>query len=431
MRLAIFNSSGIVVPSDPIYGPLSGKFSSNLKVLEDALLIIKGKKIENIVPESKINALRRDGGLKEIDAHGGIVLPGFIDSHTHIAFAGSRENEFYMKAEGKTYSEIQASGGGIYRTFSDVGITGFEGIMAQTLMRIAHGIMTGTTSFEVKTGYGSDDADEMKLLQVAEKIGNLGIANIRKTFLGLHVVPSGMSENEYAEHICKNLLPRIADRVDFTDIFCDRGAFGLESLAMIAEASSLHSIPLRVHANEIEDIGCVQALKGRRIASADHLLHVDDGDLDVLKSTGGIATLLPSTAFSMSPDSMPDFTRFSSKDIPVALASDCSPSTYTTNLFTELYLAVRFCRMPVQAALNGITVNAAFSLGLESQTGWIEPGKLADVNVLDVDDYRKLPYQHDFVRVRHLLKSGRLLIKDFAPEERLMRALNGEWAKFN
>ena len=245
------------------------------------------------------------------------------------------------------------------------------------------------------------------------------------------MVPSGKSESEYAEHICKNLLPRIAGRVDFADIFCDRGAFGLESLAMLAEASSLHSLPLRVHANEIDDIGCIKALAGKRIASADHLIHVSDGDLDVLKSTGGIATLLPSTAFSMSPGSMPNFTRFYSRDIPVALASDCSPSTYTTNLFTELYLAVRFCRMPVQAALNGITVNAAFSLGLDRQTGWIESGKLADVNVLDIDDYRKLPYEYDFVRVRHLFKSGRLLIKDFAPEKRLLWALNGEWAKFN
>lgn len=431
MRLAISNSSGIIVPARRVDRALSGTESTLLAVIRDSAILIEGSRIKEIVPEDKLNSMKRKVKMKTIDARGGIVLPGFVDSHTHIAFAGSRENEFYMKTEGKTYSQIQDSGGGIYRTFKDVKKSDFGQVYAQTLDRIAHGLLTGTTSFEVKTGYGSNDAEEIKLLEVAEKISRLGLANIRKTFLGLHVIPEGVRESDYTEHVCNSLLPSIVKRVDFADIFCDRGAFGLESLARISEASSRYSVPLRVHANEIENIGCLKALRGRKLASADHLLRVDDDDLDALKSTGGIATLLPSTAFSLSPGSMPDFTRFSARNIPVAIASDCSPSTYTTNLLTEVYLAVRFCRMPIEAALNAVTVNAAFSLGMEDQVGWIEPGKLADIVVLDVDDYRKLPYQYDFIKVRHLIKSGRLMIHDFAPMGRLRWALNGELAKFN
>jgi imidazolonepropionase len=419
MNYLITGVSGIIGPAKNRQKPVSGYDANRIDLVEGEGIFVRNGVIESILEASDFHKIRKNFRIREIDAHGNIVMPGLIDSHTHIVFSGTRESEFYQKIEGMSYLEIQESGGGIYRTFNDVALSSDTDIFRQTMRRVYSAISNGTTSMEMKTGYGIDRNNEAKLIRVMNLIAGTRLVNVKKTFLGLHVIPQGFSETEYVEMVCEKMLPEFSEEVDFVDIFCDKGAFGPESLVKLEKKAQNLNIPLRIHSNEIADIGCLDHLTHFNIASVDHLINLSGGNLDSIKRSGAMVALLPITAYSLDSMKMPDYRRFSDAGIPVSIATDCSPSTYSSNLLYAIYLAVRFSHFSVESAINAITFNPSFSLGMSGERGSIEKGKMADIIVLDVDDYRKIVYEYDSGIVRNVFINGKLIINNKVPNGKL------------
>jgi imidazolonepropionase len=420
MNYLITGVSGIIGPAKNSLKPVSGYDANRIDLVEGEGIFIRNGIIESILEASDFHKIRKNFRIREIDAHGNIVMPGFIDSHTHIVFSGTRESEFYQKIAGMSYLKIQENGGGIYRTFKDVALSSDADIFRQTMRRIFSAISNGTTSMEMKTGYGIDRNNEAKLIRVMNLIAGTGLVNVKKTFLGLHVIPQGFSETEYVDMVCEKMLPEFSGEVDFVDIFCDKGAFGPDSLVKLEKKAQNFNVPIRIHSNEIADIGCLDHLTHFNIASVDHLINLSGGNIDSIKRSGAMATLLPITAYSLDPMKMPDYRKFSDAGIPVSIASDCSPSTYSSNLLYAIYLAVRFSHFSVESAINAVTFNPSFSLGMSGERGSIERGKMADILVLDVDDYRKIVYEYDSGIVRNVLINGKLIINNKVPSGKLM-----------
>ncbi len=381
-------------------GPLSGNSQGNLEVIENRSIIIKDGKI------SEITGKKNFPGEKIIDADGGTVIPGLIDSHTHIVYSGTREDEFYLRLKNVTYEDLLRTGNGIYRTIRSVASSDEDEIFAQSMERVMDAVSTGTTTMEIKTGYGLTRDQEEKLLNVIYSIGSKGIVDTVPTYL-LHVVPGGYNEKEYVKY-SEEVMDSIIERIMFIDIFCDSGAFSPESALEISTYAQRKGIRMRMHANEISNIGCIKACANRRLFSADHLIHTDDEDLEILKEGNSIAAFLPSTVFTLG-EKFPDIRKFIKKGIPVVIASDASPLNYNTNLFFSIYLAVVHSGISIEEAINSTTINAAYSLGMSEFKGTLEEGKIADIAILDVDNYRKIPYEYGKNIVSKTIKNGNVV----------------------
>lgn len=423
MDYLITGISGIIGPTRGRTNPVAGSEANRISFVEGEGIFIRNGIVEDILDASGFNSLRRKYRIREIDARGNLVMPGFVDSHTHVVFSGTRENEFYEKLAGMSYLEIQERGGGIYKTFEDVASSSETEIFRQTMRRIYSAVSNGTTTMEMKTGYGIDRNNEAKLIRVMNRIRGTGLVNVKKTFLGLHVIPPGFNENEYTDQVCSQMLPEFSRDVDFADIFCDNGAFGTESLLKLENKAQELGIPLRVHSNEIADIGCLDHIAGSGVVSVDHLIKMSDRNFEAIAKSGAIATLLPITAYSLGPSEMPDFRQFMNMDIPVSIATDCSPSTYNSNMLYVIYLAVRFSHFTIESAINAVTINPAYSLGISGERGSLDIGKKADLLVLNVDDYRKIPYEFDSGIVRDVILNGRPVITDGIPRRSMRNYL--------
>ncbi|MGC8505794.1 MAG: imidazolonepropionase [Thermoplasmata archaeon] len=423
MDYLITGISGIIGPAKRKTNPVAGSDANRITFVEGEGIFIRNGIVEDILDASGFNSLKKKYRIREIDARGNIVMPGFVDSHTHVVFSGTRENEFYEKLAGMSYLEIQERGGGIYRTFRDVASSSETEIFRQTMRRIYSAVSNGTTTMEMKTGYGIDRDNEAKLIHVMNRISGTSLINVKKTFLGLHVIPPGFNENEYTDQVCNQMLPEFSSDVDFADIFCDMGAFGTESLLRLENKAEELGIPLRMHSNEIADIGCLDHISGSGVVSVDHLIKLSDRNLEAIAKSGAMATLLPITAYSLDPYEMPDYRRFMNRDIPVSIATDCSPSTYSSNILYAIYLGVRFSHFTIESAINAVTVNPAYSLGISSERGSIGIGKKADLLVLDVDDYKKIAYEFDSGIVRYVMVNGIPVIADRSPGRRLRNYL--------
>lgn len=406
-RFVVHNISQLVTNEGAGWEPLRGAAQSRLRVVKGAAIVIDNGRISSVIDEESVG--RYEG--EKIDARQRVVMPGFVDPHTHVVFAGTREEEFYMKLKGKTYLELLQSGNGINRTVRETRAASEEEIYRQSLQRVQDAVRCGTTTLEIKTGYGLDLESEMKMLRVMDRIASLGIVNVVKTFLGMHAVPPGMTEDSYTAEVMGRMLERFSERVDFVDAFCDRGAFSPQSTDLFFAASSRKGLKMRLHADEIEDIGCLDLCLKYRLHSVDHLLETGDAGLKKILQGGSVATLLPITGFSLDRIRFPDARKFIDAGIPVAIGTDCSPVSYNISMPFAIYLAVRFCGMTVEEAINAATVNAAYSLDVLGRKATIEPGKDADILILNVDDYRKIPYQYSSSLVDSVFVMGEPIMR--------------------
>lgn len=347
------------------------------------------------------------GTLPAIDADGVAVVPGFVDAHTHAVFAGDRSHEHAMRLSGASYADIQAAGGGIYSTVRATRAASLIELVLASRTRVARMLESGTTTVEIKTGYGLDTTNELKMLDVIDAVDSSLPVDIVRTFLGAHVVGPEFSEdrNGYVDLVVGEMLDAVSGRVDFVDVFCDDVAFTVDETERIAAAAGAAGISVRLHADQLSRTGGAALAAKIGAVAADHLDHASDEDLASIAAAGTVAVLLPGVSLMMR-EPAPDGRRFIDAGVTVAIATDCNPGTsYVETMPFVIALAATTSGMTPAEALWSATVGGAAALGLADR-GVIASGKLADLVMLDAPSYEHLVYRPDGDLVRRVIKRG-------------------------
>lgn len=348
-----------------------------------------------------------------IDAEGRVVLPGFVDSHTHTVFAGSRENEFAMRAEGKSYQQIAEAGGGILSTMKATREASKRDLYRLAERRLNEMLRHGTTTVEIKSGYGLSPDAEMKMLEVINELKRDHYSTIVATFLGAHTFPPEYQEDRqgYIDRLCDYMLPYVAERnlATFVDIFCETGYFDLAMTERIILEAKRHGLIPKLHADQLNAIGATELGALHNAISVDHLEKTNASGIAALKNSQTIATVLPGCSLFLNHPYAPAREMIDA-GIPVAIASDFNPgSQMSYSLQMMMTLACTQMRMTPEEAITAVTLNGAAALGLSHEIGSIEPGKQADVVLYNVNDYRFIPYHYAVNHVWKIVKNGVLL----------------------
>lgn len=381
-------------------------------IIPDGSLVLRDGLIDWVGPAAEMQAVDEEG-TTWIDARGKVVLPGFVDSHTHLLFAGSRADEFEQRLRGLSYQEITARGGGILSTVRQVRQATKDELKALARPRLRRMLQFGVTTIEVKSGYGLTPADEIKCLQAIAELNAEGPWELVPTFLGAHAVPPEYRSNRegYLRSLCDDMLPEIARQrlADFCDVFCETGVFSVEESRRILHRARDHGLRLKIHADELSPLGGAELAAEVGAVSADHLLCVTDRGIDALAASGTVATLLPGTAFFLGVDYAPA-RKLIERDVAVALASDCNPGTCPTeNLPLVGAMACTRMGMLPGEVVTALTLHGAAALGRSERLGSLTPGKQADVILCAVPDYRELFYHFGINHVECVVKRGRVV----------------------
>jgi imidazolonepropionase len=394
--------------------PRRGKNLSNLGILKNGAVLIRDGVIAAVGSRSEIESLPESRSAEKLDVGGRVVLPGFVDSHTHLIHAASRAEEYELKFEGASYEEIARKGGGILNSVKKL-----RAATAEDLKKRAHAALRefaahGTTTLEAKSGYGLNVASELKILRLHKDLNTEQPLEIVSTFLGAHVVPleyrnKRTGTEEYVALLTKTLIPEVAREklAEFCDVFCDRGAFSRKHSKVILEAGKKNGLLPRIHAEQLTRTGAAQLAVQLGAASCDHLEQVNHTDVAALAKSNTVATLLPGCDFHLGLQKYAPARTLIEAGAIVGLATDYNPGTSpTVSMPMILSLACTQLRMTPAEAIAAGTINAAYSLGREKQIGSLEVGKQADVAVFDVDDYREIPYYFGVNKCWMTLKKG-------------------------
>jgi imidazolonepropionase len=351
---------------------------------------------------------------RRIDASGKTVLPGFIDSHTHLVFAGTREKEFELRLQGATYQEIAAKGGGIKSTVKKTRQASREELWAIGKKRLDQMLSLGTTTVEAKSGYGLSVQDEIKMLEVIGDLGRAHPVEVVPTFMGAHEIPPEYAgrKDDYVRLVVEEMIPAVAEKrlAVFCDVFCEEGVFSLEESRRILEAGRRYGLEAKVHADELTPLGGAELAAELGAVSADHLLFASDRGMERMAEKGVVATLLPGTAFFLFLGRYAPARKMIERGVTVALASDFNPgSCMTQSLPLITTIACTQMRMTPAEAILGITLNAAKALRKETEIGSIAPSKQADFVILDVPDYRHLSYHFGINHIWKVVKRGNVV----------------------
>ena len=326
-----------------------------------------------------------------IDCTGKVVMPGFVDPHTHLVFAGSRENELGMKLKGHSYMEIQSAGGGIFSTVRKTREATNEMLIEQALKRLDTMLLNGTTTIEAKSGYGLDAATELRMLQVAKILNHQHPIDIVSTFMGAHAIPPEFKgrDQEFIQSMI-DILPTIKEKnlAEFCDVFCDTGAIGLPESEMMLAAAKANGLELKIHADEIENIGGSGIASRLCAISAEHLLRTTELEMRNMADCGTIGVLLPGTPYSLMMKEYANARKMIDMGMPVALATDLNPNCWTESMQWVISAACYQMKMMPAEAIVASTINAAHAINRASKVGSIEVGKQADLIVLDVPNFR-------------------------------------------
>jgi imidazolonepropionase len=398
--LLLLNIGELVTLRSAATGPRRGSSLSDLAILEDSAVLCVGGKVVSV---GTTKDAVRDPWLKknrnrvtEIDCAGRVVLPGFVDSHTHPVFAEPRLVDFEKRISGAGYEEIAAAGGGIRSSIDGVRKASKAALTAKVLAVFRELAKHGTTTVEAKSGYGLSLDSEIKSLQAVRAAGRQWPGTVVATFLGAHMVPPeyrGRSQS-YVELVCKEMIPAVAKGklARFVDVFCDRGAFSAIESEQIFAAARDHGLNVRAHMGQLSETRLEMFLKFRP-TSLDHMDYVNDADLPALAASDTVATLVPGANYFLGLSRYPDARKLISAGVAVALATDYNPGTSPTiSMSMAMSLACTHMKMSPAEAINAATINGAFALGLGDRKGSIEPGKDADMCVFDVRNYKEIPY---------------------------------------
>jgi imidazolonepropionase len=397
--------------------PRRGPDLSHLGIQVDGAVLVRGGRIIQAGRTRGLEAEARKLGARVIDCRGRVVMPGFIDSHTHLLFAGSRTADFEQRLCGRTYEEIAAAGGGIRLTARLLRDTGDEELIAHANRFLAELAAHGTTTVEVKTGYGLNAAQERRTLLVIDRLRQQSALEIVPTVLAAHTVPRGYQNRsaEYVDLVTRTLVPFAASQrlAEFIDCFCDNTAFTLKDCRRVLQSGLAHGLAPRIHAEQLSHTGATLLATRLGAVSADHLDHITALDVRALASSGTVASLVPGANFFLGGREYPPARRLIEAGAAVALASDFNPGTSPTlNMQFILTLACTAMQMTPAEAIAAATINAAYSLRRSHRLGSIEAGKDADLVVLDVDDYRKIPYYFAWNHCVLTIKRGRIIYAD-------------------
>jgi imidazolonepropionase len=383
-----------------VNGPRRGASLSELGIIQDAAVLCLGGKIVSVGTTK--DALR-DPWLKknrkmviEIDCHGRVVLPGFVDSHTHPVFTHPRLVDFEKRIAGANYEGIAEAGGGIRSSIDGVRKASKTALTQKVSAALADLSRHGTTTVEAKSGYGLNLESELKSLEAIRAAGREWPGTVVPTFLGAHAVPPeyrGRSQ-EYVDLVCNEMMPAVAKRklAQFVDVFCDRGAFSADQTAQIFAAAEEHGLAIRAHMGQLSETR-LRPLLRYRPASLDHMDYVNDADLPALAQSDTVATLVPGANYFLGLARYPDARRFIESSVAVALATDYNPgSSPTLSMPMAMSLACTQMKMSPAEAIAAATINGAWALRLADRKGSVETGKDADLAVFDVSDYGEIPY---------------------------------------
>lgn len=385
-------------------------------VIANGALLIDGEKILAVGPASRIERLPNSRRAQEIDAQRGIVLPGFVDSHTHLVFPASRADELEMRIRGASYEDIAQAGGGILASVRKLRRLSPAALAEKARRWLQEFAAHGTTTVEVKSGYGLDLKSEIKILEVVRQLHHEGPLELVPTFLGAHVVPAeyGRKPGHYVEMVIRKMIPTVAGMslAEFCDVFCDRGAFTLAQARAILKAGRVCGLEPRLHAEQLSKTGACQLGVELRAASVDHLEKITRRDIRKLAKSETVATLLPGATFHLGRRDYAPARALIDGGAIVALASDFNPGTSPTyNMGMILSLACTQMRMTPAETIVATTIHAAYSLRRADRVGSLEPGKQADVLLMKVPDYREIPYYFGTNQCALTIKRGRIIYR--------------------
>lgn len=412
MDLLIFNAAQVVTVAANGRRSLAGTEMRDLGVIRDGAVGVKDGKIVFV---GKSDDVSFSDAAQTMNAMGKTVLPGFADPHTHLVFAGHRELDFARRIAGASYAEIAESGGGINTTVKATRAATPVELIEYALHRLDSALGFGTTTIEIKSGYGLDLENELKMLEVIRELQSLHVVEIVPTFLGAHTIPFDYRDRreEYLRLVIEEMIPAVASRglAEYCDVFVEKTAFSLEEGTRILETAIDHGLRTRVHAEQITRTGSAEMAARLRASSADHLDHVGDEAIAMMRESGTIPTLLPGVSLFLG-EPMPDARRLIDAGLPVALATDMNPgSCMSENIQLMMSLAAMQMRMTVEETIAAVTINAAAALDRSARTGSLEIGKQADILVFDCPTYHGIPYHLGVNHLSAVVKKGMVVME--------------------
>jgi imidazolonepropionase len=396
--------------------PHRGSALRELGIIPDGAVLIRAGKIVSVGPSRRVENLAASRNAREIDATGKVVMPGFVDSHTHLVCGPARLTDYEMGLAGASYLEIAKAGGGILTSVRAVRQTPIRRLVMQAKSALGGFLRHGTTTLEAKSGYGLDETGERKTLRAIRAMSGKPL-DIAATYLGAHVVPPEYEgrADDYIEWICTYLLPKIRRRnmARFVDVYCDRGAFSLAQARRYLERARELGFLLKIHADQFSSSGATELAVELGAVSADHLDHAGEPQIRALADSDTVATLLPGAVFHLGLERYPPARKMIEGGAAVALATDYNPgSSPTYSMQMILSLACTQMRMTPAEALAAATINGAHAIRAAARVGSVETGKDADLVVFNVSDYREIPYHFGVNLVAMTIKKGRVLYRE-------------------
>ncbi|MHA1484423.1 MAG: imidazolonepropionase [Candidatus Thorarchaeota archaeon] len=399
--------------------PKTGEELGNLAIIENGAIAIKDGTILAVgTTKDVISQIDEDPILPAIEFPGMFAMPGLVDSHTHLIFGGSRENDFAMKLAGKTYIEILEAGGGILNTLRATRQASREDLCHSAFTYGENMLASGTTTVEAKSGYGLNRDDEVKMLQAAGDLSDRLPMGIARTFLGAHAVPPEYMGkiDDYVNVVIDEMIPAVAELgiAEFCDVFCEQGVFDIEQSRRILLAAKEVGMKLKVHADEIVQLGGAGLAAEVGAVSADHLLMASDEGLEAMLKAGTIATLLPATAFSLN-TAYARARYMIEMGLPVALATDFNPNCANESLFFTIALATYKMKMTAREVISATTINGAHALDKGHEIGSLEPGKKADILILECPSPEFLTWRFGVNLVHTVIANGQVVHTKLGP----------------
>lgn len=394
-------------------GARAGADQEDVAIVEDAAIAAAGEEIIYAGPASGLlSQIREAPDVVRVDARQGVVLPGFVDPHTHLMFGGWRSAEFGQRIAGDSYQDILAAGGGILSTVSATRQLGEEELVELGRRRLSRMLATGTTTVEAKSGYGLSLDDEAKLVRAAKRLSATETVEVIPTLLGAHAVPPEFLGNRagYVALVVQ-MVEALADRVEFVDAFCEQGAFSVAECREVFTAAQRHGLGVKVHADQLGTTGGAELAAEFGAISADHLDYISPAGIAAMADNGVVAVLLPTVPLYLMSQHQAPAAELCDAGVPIALATDFNPGTSPVeSMAVVVATACMLLRMSPASALMAATRNAASAVGRSDRVGSLTAGKQADLQIYEVDDYRMLPYRFGALRPRVVVKRGQVVI---------------------
>ena len=406
--LAVLHASHLVTLAGP-KRPRVGCEMSELAIIRDGGMLIRDGKIDILGPSDQIEKTAR--GSEIVDARGRVVLPGFVDAHTHLVFAGNRLDDFERRARGETYEQIAKAGGGIWSTVAKTRAASVADLFTQARKHTNWFLKSGTTTAEAKSGYGLTVEDELKILRVTRRLNQETPLEVVPTFLGAHAIPleDRESPERYVDLVINEMLPRVAKEnlAEFCDVFCERDYFDLEQSREILIAAKKLGLNLRIHADQLTNSGGAKLAAELKATTADHLEKTEGQGIAAMKSAGVQPVLLPGSVYGLGSTCYPRAQEMIEAGLAVVIATDFNPgSSPSSSMPMMLSLACTQTKMSPAEAIVASTINAAYSLGRGERIGSLEIGKLGNFAIFDCEDYRELAYWFGFPQTHSVYVRG-------------------------